>query len=163
MREALRQIVDEGLWRERDRGGRRERMAQMVTGAVVAKKFAQAYEESERLAAELELFNRENAMLRDEIDRIERKERERMAGLMQAGYKQGSSNAVAATDDVSAAFASVPNTQFSTFDSRLKTFRHWPHSAAIRPLATPSALASQGFYFAPDEHYTDRVLCGIKC
>ena len=64
-------------------------MAQMVTGAVVAKKFAQAYEESERLAAELELFHRENAMLRDEIDRIERKERERMAGLMQAGYKQG--------------------------------------------------------------------------
>ena len=33
-------------------------MAQMVTGAVVAKKFAQAYEESERLAAELELISR---------------------------------------------------------------------------------------------------------
>ncbi len=61
----------------------------------------------------------------------------------------------------SAAFASVPNTQFSTFESRLKTFRQWPHSAAIRPLATPSALASQGFYFAPDDHYKDRVLCAF--
>ena len=39
----------------------------------------------------------------------------------------------------SAAFAAVPNTQFSTFDSRLKSFWQWPHSAAIRPLATPSA------------------------
>jgi len=55
----------------------------------------------------------------------------------------------------------VPNTQFSTFDSRLKSFRKWPHSAAVRPLATPSSLAAQGFYFSPDEHYKDRVLCAF--
>ena len=66
-----------------------------------------------------------------------------------------------ARDGLSSAFASVPNTHFSTFDSRLKSFRQWPHSAAIRPLATPSALASQGFYFAPDDHYKDRVLCAF--
>jgi hypothetical protein len=66
-----------------------------------------------------------------------------------------------ARNGLSSAFASVPNTHFSTFDSRLKSFRQWPHSAAIRPLATPSALASQGFYFAPDDHYHDRVLCAF--
>lgn len=44
-------------------------MANQATGAIVAKKFAHAYEESERLAAELGMFERENAMLRDEIDR----------------------------------------------------------------------------------------------
>jgi hypothetical protein len=44
-------------------------MSSQATGAVVAQKFAHAYEESERLGAELKLFERENAMLRDEIDR----------------------------------------------------------------------------------------------
>jgi len=44
-------------------------MAHQATGAVVAKKFAHAYEESERLAAELSMFERENGMLRDEIER----------------------------------------------------------------------------------------------
>ncbi len=44
-------------------------MAQQATGTVVAKKFAHAYEESERLAAELGMFERENAMLKDEIER----------------------------------------------------------------------------------------------
>ena len=38
-------------------------MAHQATGSVVAKKFAHAYEESERLAAELGMFQRENAML----------------------------------------------------------------------------------------------------
>ena len=33
-------------------------MAQQATGTVVAKKFANAYEESERLAAELSMFER---------------------------------------------------------------------------------------------------------
>jgi len=183
--------------------------------------------------------------------RVERTERERMAALEQAGYKQNSYGAHASDDSrcaeifwlqtavgaviiftirslacaimlpfaayapaercaltiglCSAVFASVPNTQFSTFESRLKTYRQWPHSAAIRPLAvrtsdrprgaaapvrvvspcacvlgrhggacqhtlkrdphpcsqTPSALASQGFYFAPDDHYKDRVLCAF--
>jgi hypothetical protein len=45
-------------------------MANQATGAIVAKKFAHAYEESERLTAELSMFDRENAMLRDEIDRL---------------------------------------------------------------------------------------------
>ena len=45
-------------------------MAQQATGTVVAKKFAHAYEESERLAAELGMFERENAMLKDEIQRF---------------------------------------------------------------------------------------------
>jgi len=44
-------------------------MAHQATGAIVAKKFAHAYEESERLAAELSIYQHENAMLRDEIDR----------------------------------------------------------------------------------------------
>ena len=44
-------------------------MARQATGSVVAKKFAHAYEESERLAAELGMFQRENAMLKDEIER----------------------------------------------------------------------------------------------
>jgi len=44
-------------------------MAHQATGAIVAKKFAHAYEESERLAAELSMFQHENAKIRDEIDR----------------------------------------------------------------------------------------------
>ena len=39
----------------------------------------------------------------------------------------------------------------------LHTLKRCPH----RTVQTPSALASQGFYFAPDDHYKDRVLCAF--
>ena len=58
-------------------------MAQQATGTVVAKKFAHAYEESERLAAELGMFERENAMLKDEIERCWRTPRPQPAACLQ--------------------------------------------------------------------------------
>jgi len=109
----------------------------------------------------LNAFRHENAKLRDEIDQVERVEREKLAALVQAGYKVTAASASAITLPENAPFASVPNTKFSTYESRFKTFRAWPHSSAIRPLATPTTLASQGFYFSADDHYKDRVLCAF--
>jgi hypothetical protein len=63
--------------------------------------------------------------------------------VRQAGFQKDRTVPVTVGEDGGAAFAAVPNTHFSTFEARLKTFRGWPHSAAIRPLATPSALSSQ--------------------
>mmetsp|Transcript_34729 Transcript_34729/g.82295 ORF Transcript_34729/g.82295 Transcript_34729/m.82295 type:complete len:228 (-) Transcript_34729:47-730(-) len=130
-------------------------------GHIVSEKFASAFEESERVSAELNAFRHENAKLRDEIDMVERVEREKLAALVQAGYKVTAASASAVHLPENAPFASVPNSKFSTYESRLKSYRAWPHSAAIRPLAMPTALASQGFYFSPDDHYKDRVLCAF--
>lgn len=58
-------------------------------------------------------------------------------------------------------FMSIVSTQFSTFESRTKSFRGWPHSSVMRPLATAAILASQGFYFSPNDHFKDRVLCAF--
>jgi len=59
----------------------------------------------------------------------------------------------------SSAFAQVPNTQFSTFESRLKTFRRWPHSAAIRPLAVRVLMCVRGWLMGVSCIYTCIYLC----
>ena len=107
-------------------------------------------------------FEKENLKLKDEIDRTERQLMEKTAALMQAGHKTSNvTSSMLGGNNSGPTFVSVVSTQFSTFESRIRSFRGWPHSAAMRPLATPAALASQGFYFSPDDHYKDRVLCSF--
>ncbi|EKX46154.1 hypothetical protein GUITHDRAFT_152546, partial [Guillardia theta CCMP2712] len=124
-----------------------------------SKQFLLANEESDRLSAELAAYKKESMLLRDEIDRLEREERELTASLAQAGFSMQETMRHTCKND--SLFASIQNYAMSTYDSRLKTFRQWPHAAAMRPLATPAALASQGFYFSPNDQYKDRVLCAF--